>query len=56
MLDGQLHDISWALHFHFYEPVYFKDHGKASFSSSTGGRLGYWVGIDPNCGCWEMKA
>jgi hypothetical protein len=48
-LTGQLYDISVFLQFHFWEPVYFKTRDN-NFPSSSGERLGWWVGIHEHCG------
>ena len=52
-LEGTTPDISFLLHFSFYEPVYYRiDSSEAdlNFPSSSNEKKGYWVGFADNQG------
>ena len=52
-LQGTTPDISFMLHFSFYEPVYYRidsSEPDLNFSSSSNEKKGYWVGFDDNQG------
>ena len=52
-LEGTTPDISFLLHFSFYEPVYYKidsSEPDLNFPSSSNEKKGYWVGFADNQG------
>ena len=52
-LDGTTPDISFLLHFSFYEPVYYRidsSEPDLNFPSSSNEKKGYWVGFADNQG------
>ena len=52
-LEGTTPDISFLLHFSFYEPVYYRidsSEPDLSFPSSSNEKKGYWVGFADNQG------
>ena len=52
-LEGTTPDISFLLHFSFYEPVYFRidsSEPDLNFPSSSNEKKGYWVGFADNQG------
>ena len=52
-LTGQTPDISFLLHFSFWEPVYYRVNPNAPFSnfpSTSNEKKGYWVGFSDNVG------
>ena len=47
-LTGQTPDISFLLHFSFWEPVYYRinpNEPSSNFPSSSNEKKGYWVGF-----------
>ena len=59
-LEGTTPDISFLLHFSFYEPVYYRidsSEPDLNFPSSSNEKKGYWVGFADNQGgrlTWRM--
>ena len=52
-LEGTTPDISFMLHFSFYEPVYYRidsSEPDLNFPSSSNEKMGYWVGFANNQG------
>ena len=52
-LEGTTPDISFMLHFSFYEPVYYRidsSEPDLNFPSSSNEKKGYWVGFANNQG------
>ena len=52
-LEGTTPDISFLLHFSFYEPVYYRidsSEPDLNFPSSSNEKKGYWVGVADNQG------
>ena len=52
-LEGTTPDISFVLHFSFYEPVYYRidsSEPDLNFPSSSNEKKGYWVGFADNQG------
>ena len=52
-LEGTTPDISFMLHFSFYEPVYYRidsSEPDLNFPSSSNEKKGYWVGFEDNQG------
>ena len=52
-LEGTTQDISFMLHFSFYEPVYYRTDSSEpdlNFPSSSNEKKGYWVGFADNQG------
>ena len=46
---GERPDISCLLHYHFFQPVYYRVQD-TSFPSESEEKLGYWCGIHEHCG------
>ena len=59
-LEGTTPDISFLLHFSFYEPVYYRidsSEPDLNFPSSSNEKKGYWVGFSDNqgdCLTWRI--
>ena len=59
-LEGTTPDISFLLHFSFYEPVYYRidsSEPDLNFPSSSNEKKGYWVGFADNqgdCLTWRI--
>ena len=52
-LEGTTPDISFLLHFSFYEPIYYRidsSEPDLNFPSSSNEKMGYWVGFADNQG------
>ena len=50
-LQGTTPDVSFMLHFSFYEPVYYRIYSSEpdlNFPSSSNEKKGYWVGFADN--------
>ena len=59
-LTGQTPDISFLLHFSFWEPIYYRvnpNKPSSNFPSTSNEKKGYWVGFSDNVGhkvAWKI--
>ena len=62
VMTGQTPDISFLLHFSFWEPVYYRvnpNEPSSNFPSTSNEKKGYWVGFSDNVGdklTWKILA